>query len=139
MAACIVWRLGIRQFSFHHIPRVPQHLAPVRLGTTAAFLGEVGTQTRCLVGPFPASPLPNPPCEFPRNGLSSDYVVSDAVGCSVWMAWWQAVQTTRVLRRRFAMSLTHAGCDGPGWPRSASLRMWCTTTSSVASQISHLP
>jgi hypothetical protein len=32
------WRLGFRQFSFHHIPRVPQHLTPVRLGTTAAFL-----------------------------------------------------------------------------------------------------
>jgi hypothetical protein len=32
------WRLGFRQFSFHRIPRVPQHLTPVRLGTTAAFL-----------------------------------------------------------------------------------------------------
>ena len=105
MAACICWRLGFRQFSFHHIPRVPQHPAPVRLGTTAAFLGEVGTLARYPIsGPFPASPLPNPPCEFPRNGLSSDYAVSDAVGYSAWMAWWQIVQTTRVLRRRFAMS-----------------------------------
>jgi len=32
------WRLGFRQFSFHHIPRVPQHPAPVRLGTATAFL-----------------------------------------------------------------------------------------------------
>ena len=32
------WRLGFRQFSFHHIPRVPQHLTPLRLGTTTAFV-----------------------------------------------------------------------------------------------------
>jgi len=32
------WRLGFRQFSFHRIPRAPQHLAPVRLGATSAFL-----------------------------------------------------------------------------------------------------
>jgi hypothetical protein len=38
MAACIDWRLGFKQSSFHHIPRVPQHPAPVRLGTATAFL-----------------------------------------------------------------------------------------------------
>jgi hypothetical protein len=38
MAACIVWRLGFKQSSFHHIPRVPRHPAPVRLGTATAFL-----------------------------------------------------------------------------------------------------
>jgi hypothetical protein len=38
MAACIVWRLGFRQSSFHHIPRVPQHPQPVRLGQATAFL-----------------------------------------------------------------------------------------------------
>ena len=32
------WRLGFRQFSFHHIPRVLQHLASLRLDTTATFL-----------------------------------------------------------------------------------------------------
>jgi hypothetical protein len=32
------WRLGFRQFSFHRIPRVPQHLTAVRLAVTAAFL-----------------------------------------------------------------------------------------------------
>lgn len=32
------WRLGFGQFSSHRIPRVPQHLTPLRLGTTAAFL-----------------------------------------------------------------------------------------------------
>ena len=32
------WKLGFRQFSFHHIPRVPQHLTPVRLRATTAFL-----------------------------------------------------------------------------------------------------
>ena len=31
---------------------------------------------------FPDSPLPNPPCEFPRHGLSSDYAVSNAAMCS---------------------------------------------------------
>ena len=31
---------------------------------------------------FPGSPLPNPPCEFPRHGLSGDYAVSNAAMCS---------------------------------------------------------
>jgi hypothetical protein len=38
MAACVFWRLGFRQSSFHHFPRVPQHPTPVRLDATAAFL-----------------------------------------------------------------------------------------------------
>src|SRR5258706_5516294 len=42
MSACINWRLGFRQFSFHHIPRVPQHPAPLRLGTATAFLAGAG-------------------------------------------------------------------------------------------------
>ena len=38
VAACTDWRLGLKQSSFHHIPRVPRHPAPVRLGTATAFL-----------------------------------------------------------------------------------------------------
>jgi hypothetical protein len=39
------WRLGFRQFSFHHIPRVPQHLISLRLDTTATFLACSGPFT----------------------------------------------------------------------------------------------
>ena len=38
-----------------------------------------------LVDPFPAAPGPNPPCQFPGNGLSSDYYVSVSTGCRLWM------------------------------------------------------
>jgi hypothetical protein len=44
---------------------------------------------------------------FPIIRLSSDYCVSDAVGCPVWMWPWQEAQTTRVLRRLFIMALAH--------------------------------
>jgi hypothetical protein len=61
MAACICWRLGFRQFSFHHIPRVPWHPAPVRLGTTTAFLACSGP----LHLSDPGQPSdPGPPSEF---------------------------------------------------------------------------
>src|SRR4051812_2951410 len=46
---------------------------------------------------------------FPIIRLSSDYCVSDAAGCPVWMWSWQEAQTTRVLRRRFAMAVAHWG------------------------------
>ena len=50
-----------------------------------------------------------------------------------WGAWmvrsWQGRQTTRVLRRRFAMSWAHAGCGRPGWVRSLERRTWCTCIS----------
>lgn len=44
-------------------------------------VGWVGRATRCLpcAGPFPPGPPPNPPYEFPRNGLSSD-LFRDAPG-----------------------------------------------------------
>jgi len=44
---------------------------------------------------------------FPIIRLSSDYCVSDAAGCPVWMWPWQEAQTTRVLRRLFVMALVH--------------------------------
>lgn len=56
--------------------------------------------------------------------LSGDYCVGVAGGCPVWMMVWQAWQTTRVLRRRLAISVIHVGRSGcPGLSRSASLRM----------------
>lgn len=42
---------------------------------------------------------------FPIVRLSSDYCVSGKTGCPVWARLWQEAQTTRVLRRRFAMAL----------------------------------
>jgi hypothetical protein len=47
-------------------------------------------------------------------------------GVLAQMVSWQVWQTTRVLRRRRAISCAHAGCGRPGWSRSASLRTWCT-------------
>jgi hypothetical protein len=44
---------------------------------------------------------------FPIIRLSSDYCVSVATGCPVWMWPWQEAQTTRVLRRLFVMALAH--------------------------------
>ena len=45
----------------------------------------VGRWRGALSGPFPAAPGPNPPCQFPGNGLSSDYYVSVLRGCRLWM------------------------------------------------------
>lgn len=61
---------------------------------------------------------------FPIIRLSSDYCVSGAAGCPVWIWSWQEAQTTRVLRRLLAMALAHKGWSGPGLPRSASARTW---------------
>ncbi len=54
-------------------------------------------------------PTRRPPPEpdvlaFRASRLSSDYCVGVAVGCPLWIAVWQPAQTTRVLRRRLAMS-----------------------------------
>jgi hypothetical protein len=62
---------------------------------------------------------------FPIIRLSSDYCVRGAVGRPEWIWLWQAVQTTRVLRRRLAMIVIHSGCCGPGWVSSARVRTWC--------------
>jgi hypothetical protein len=51
-----------------------------------------------------------------------------AAGCPWWMTSWQGWQTTRVLRRFLAMSAAQMGWSGPGVPRLASLRTWCTIT-----------
>ena len=56
---------------------------PVHLGTAAGFLGRGRLPGEVpFTALFPDSPLPNPPCEFPRHGLSGDYAVSNAAMCS---------------------------------------------------------
>ena len=99
----------------------------------------VGRWRGALVGPFPAAPGPNPPCQFPGNGLSSDYCVSVLAGCRSWMLSWQDGQTIKVLRRILAISCAHIGCGRPGVARSESLDTWCTCTSDRCSHSSHRP
>src|SRR5664279_5092044 len=53
------------------------------------------------------------------------------------MVSWQAAQTMRVLRRLVAMSTAHGGWPGPGCPRLASLRTWCTCTLPGSPHSSH--
>jgi hypothetical protein len=57
---------------------------------------------------------------FPGIRLSSDYAVRVTAGSRVWMWSWRPAQTTRVLRRRLAMAVTHGA--GSSSSRSASLR-----------------
>ena len=80
---CTFWRLGFRQseLSPYRADLPARH--PVRLGTTAGFLGRGRLPGEVpFTALFPDSPLPNPPCEFPRHGLSGDYAVSKAAMCS---------------------------------------------------------
>jgi hypothetical protein len=88
--------------------------------------GWVGRAARCQLGLvlFRAASRRTGRDGFPVIRLSSDYCVRDGAGCPAWIRSWQVAQTTRVLRRRFAMALAHEGCGGPGAPRSVSLRMW---------------
>ncbi len=75
-------------------------------------------------GPFPRGLPPNPPYEFPRNGLSSDYSVSGVAGRAAWMVSWQGRQTMSVFRRLVVMISIHsARLTGPVRVRSASLRI----------------
>ena len=63
MAACIDWRSGFGQSSFHHIPRVPQHPPPLTPGHDRCFPGQGRSPTRYpTCGPFSGDPPPNPPC-----------------------------------------------------------------------------
>ena len=83
----INWKLGFRQSSFRHITRVPQRLTFDAVAMPAVFLGRGRLPGEVpFTALFPGSPLPNPPCEFPRHGLSGDYAVSNAAMCSAWMA-----------------------------------------------------
>jgi len=93
---------------------------------TAQHQGRVGRAARCqpvwLVLFRPGLP-PNRTDPFPGIRLSSDYCVSGVAGCP-WIRSWQSLQTTRDLRRIFAMNLAHSGCGCPGLSRSASARTW---------------
>ena len=75
-------------------------------------------------GPFPRGLPPNPPYEFPRSGLSSDYSVSGVIGRTVWMVSWHGRQTMRVFRRLLVMMFIHSSrLMFPVPVRSASLRI----------------
>src|SRR5207244_7761859 len=91
-----------------------------------------------LAGSFRASPGSNHAGIFRCTWLSSDYSVGVAVGCFAWMTWWQVMQTTRVFLRILVMSCAHAGCDRPD-VRSASFRIWWTSTVVFFSHHSHRP
>ena len=102
------------------------HLLETRL---QAIRRRVGHAARCLdnAGPFPRDPPPNRTCPVKGIRLSSDYSVSFAAGCPVWMLSWQWGQTTRDLRRRLAMIAAHTGLSvWPNLSRSASFQVWCT-------------
>ena len=77
------WELGFKQSGLRHITRA------LRSSTINAFtMLRASPRRGRLPGEvpftalFPGSPLPNPPCEFPRHGLSGDYAVSNAAMCS---------------------------------------------------------
>ena len=89
-----------------------------------------------VAGPFPRGLPPNRADPFPSTRLSCGYGVDAGVA---WMCRWQASQTTRVLRRLFAMILAYPGGLPAALARSASFRTWCTSMVSVLAQISHLP
>src|SRR6266567_7366867 len=75
--------IGIQAIQLSPYRTGPAAPRPLRLGTTAAFLGRGRLPGEVpFLALFPGSPLPNPPCEFPRHGLSGDYAVSNAAMCS---------------------------------------------------------
>jgi hypothetical protein len=103
----------------------PNRLYAITGGSPAAPHRVKSATSEEPVGPFSVGLFPNPACQFPSTGLSSDHVRGGVVGRPRWMFSWQVRQTTRVLRRLLAMRCTHAGLSGrPGRLRSASLRMW---------------
>ena len=77
------WKLGFRQSGFRHIARISRHTAPYASATAAGFPGRgrlPGEVPNMAL--LPGSPLPNPPCDFHRNGLSGDHAVNNAAVCS---------------------------------------------------------
>jgi hypothetical protein len=103
---------------------------PVAVGDVATHASaEVGRPpAKCpWIGSFSVGPLPNRAGGFDRTRLSSDHFRGRAEPRPAWMLWWQAEQTTRVLRRRAAIRVIHGGRSGrPGLLRSASFRRWWT-------------
>src|SRR5271157_6018501 len=71
--------------------------------------------------------------------LSSPCFRNDAVDVPAWISSWHFRHTISVLRRLAAICLTHAGFSlRPGFSRSASLRIWWTSTFSFEPQSSHV-
>lgn len=65
--------------------------------------------------------------DFQASGSLVTYVVAGmaADGCPVWMCSWHGSQTTRDLRRIFAMSFARAA-DGYGWLGLSLLQRYTT-------------
>ena len=71
------WTILARQF---------RNAVPILLLITAVCRDRIPRARRPLcAGPFPRGLPPNPPYEFPRNGLSSDYSVGAEAVRSEWM------------------------------------------------------
>lgn len=87
---------------------------------------------------FRAAPLRTRRTSFPVTGSPVTYFMTPLVGFTEWIASWQPEQTTRVLRRFFAMTWHHS-VGGSPLLRSASFRMWCTRTSSGVPHSLHFP
>src|SRR5713226_2259326 len=94
--------------------------------------GEVPAGWRVL---FRAAFLRTTRAPFSARGSLVTYAVFRA-GCP-WMTSWQDGQTVRVLRRICAIFAAQAGWPGPGSPRLASLRTWCTSTLPASPHSSH--
>jgi hypothetical protein len=107
---------------------VPVQRRRLRRGDTPGrfYCCRVGRWARyqCELALFPTAPLRTGRDRFRSSRLSSDYSVVVAVGCLLWIVSWQAAQTTRVLRRFFAMSSAQGDRGVPGLPRWASLPTW---------------
>ena len=87
--------------------------------------GEVGRRRGAKSLVLFRRPPPEPGGTVSDHRALQRLFVFNAVGLPGWMLAWQAPQTTRVLRRRFAMTCTHSGGSGcPGLLSSASLRIW---------------
>ena len=97
--------------------------------------GEVPCSCWMNLGLFRAASLQTGRARFRASGFPAIYAA-----CATGFAWiqsWHAAQTTRVLRRVFAMSAAHAGWPGPGSPSALRPVTWWTATVVPVSHSSH--
>jgi hypothetical protein len=102
---------------------------------------EVGYRRGTIRGSHGPFPLPSSRTGLDPFGvirLSGPCFRNDAVDVPAWISSCHLRHTTDVLRRLAAICLTYTGFSfRPGFSRSASLRMWCTSTFSFDPQSSH--
>ena len=99
--------------------------------------GRVGRQRGAKMALFRRPPSEPDLPVFRASRLSSAHRGCRG-GLPLWMPSWHARQTTRVLRWRAAIRLTHSGgLPRPLRLRSLSARMWCTSTCFRDPQSSH--